>query len=52
MRGRLDALEARDDQGARDGNRWTKVTHVLNFAAGATLIVGGFFLARFVAAAT
>jgi hypothetical protein len=52
MRRRLDAISRRDDDAALKGNRWTKVTHVLNFLAGATLIGAGFFLARSVANAT
>jgi hypothetical protein len=52
MSGRLDSLSRRDDEGALEGNRWTKLTHVLNFLAGAALIAAGVYLSKFVAKAT
>jgi hypothetical protein len=51
MRVRLDAV-AVADRGGAFGNHWTKVTHVLNVVAGASLLTGGGLLAYFVATAT
>lgn len=51
MRARLDTVAAGDRIGAF-GNNWTKATTMFNFIAGATLLLGGGFLAYFVATAT
>jgi len=47
LRRRLKAVEIGTREGSA-GNRWTILTHILNAAAGITLIAAGVFLARFV----
>lgn len=51
MKSRINDLRVRREEGI-EGNNWTTVTTALNLVAGTALIVGGGFLAYFVATST